>query len=116
VKLVAKKRHKTRQAKKNPTIPEVTHHTGGILSWAFSEKARAKLFGSRTPGRDRQADLNQLTKTERLVYFYLEEGLTDKEIANKRGGSALTAGDHVKSVLRTLRLKNRAELVNPTHL
>jgi len=88
-----------------------TVHQGGFLSWGFSKQARAKLFGQQASGRDRQADLEKLTKTQRLVYPMLEVGLTNKQIATKSGTSEQTAKDHVGQIIHRLRLKNRAALV-----
>src|SRR5690348_1430221 len=51
-----------------PTTIPTTVHEGGVLSLLFSKKAREKYFGQRVSGRDRQADLEKLTKTQRLVY------------------------------------------------
>jgi len=88
-----------------------TVHTGGFLSYAFSKQARAKLFRQQASGRNRQADLEKLTKTERLVYPMLEAGLSNKQIAEKLGVSEGTARTHVRHILRKLHLKSRSKLV-----
>jgi DNA-binding NarL/FixJ family response regulator len=88
-----------------------TVHEGGVLSWMFSKKAREKYLGQRVSGRDRQADLDKLTKTERRVYPMLEDVLTNKEIAEKLGVSEETAKTHVHNILTKLHLKNRSKLV-----
>ena len=88
-----------------------TVHEGGLLSWMFSKKAREQYFGQRVSGRDRQADIEKLTKTQKLVYAMLEDGLTNKEIVSQLGNGVETAKTHVRNILRTLRLKSRAALV-----
>jgi DNA-binding NarL/FixJ family response regulator len=88
-----------------------TVHEGGFFSWGFSKRAREEYFGHRVSGRDRQADLEKLTKTQKLVYPMLEDGLTNKEIAGKLGRSEQTAKTHVRDIRRTLKLKSRAALV-----
>jgi DNA-binding CsgD family transcriptional regulator len=88
-----------------------TVHVGGFFSWGFSKKAQRKYLGSRTSGRDRHADLEKLTKTERRVYPMLEDALTNKQIAEKLGVSEETARTHVRHILTKLHLKSRSKLV-----
>jgi DNA-binding NarL/FixJ family response regulator len=88
-----------------------TVHEGGVLSWMFSKKAQEKYFGQWVSGRDRQADLDKLTKTQRRVYPMLEEALTNKQIAEKLGVSEETARTHVQHILTKLHLKSRSKLV-----
>lgn len=88
-----------------------TVHEGGVLSWIFSKKAQEKRFGQRVSGRDRQADLEKLTRAQKLVYPMLEDGLTNKEISSKLGRGEETAKTHVRKILRTLRVKSRSALV-----
>ena len=77
----------------------------------FSKKAREKYLKQQVSGRDRHADLKKLTRTQRLVYPMLEDGLTNIEIASKLGRSESTAKDHVEEILHRLKLKSRAALV-----
>ena len=88
-----------------------TIHEGGVLSFIFSKRAREKYFGHRVSGRDRHADLEKLTRAQRLVYRMLEDGLTNKEISSRLGRSEQTVKTHVRNILHNLRLKSRAALV-----
>lgn len=86
-------------------------HSGGFLSWGFSKHAREKYFGLRVSGRDRQTDLEKLTRAQRVVYPMLEGAQTNKQIAEKLGVSEETAKRHVHNILTKLHLKSRSKLV-----
>jgi hypothetical protein len=67
------------------------------FSWGCSKRAREKYFGQRVSGRDRQANLEKLTRAQKIVYAMLEEGLTNKEIA-----SPLAIGDPYEDQARAI--------------
>lgn len=56
-----------------------------------------------------------LTKTERLTVEMIWQGLTNPEIAEKRGRSVNTVDSQVKSVLDKMHCKGRAQLVQVLH-
>lgn len=57
-----------------------------------------------------QLKLARLTRAEELVYHYMLAGLSNQEIAGKRGVSNNTVENQVSSVFRKLGVCSRSEL------
>lgn len=77
----------------------------------YSEEVLELMLKEEEPQRGVDASLNLLTQTEIEVVRLIADGLTTKEIANKKFVSFHTINTHRKNIFRKLEIKNTSELV-----
>lgn len=82
----------------------------GLVETSPSHKLTRRVFPSNVPGEIEERPVS-LTRTELEVLRLLVRGQQNKEIAEEMFISVNTVKSHVSSILRKLRVRNRAQAV-----
>lgn len=65
---------------------------------------------------ERYKILNLLTPAQKIVFSYMEQGLSDLAISKKIGREVKTVESHVSAILKELQVKNRQQAIKKLNL